>query len=95
MVRVQTPTYEGAMPSGHTETSTINQRRPLTETMRSVLRSVLMAEGHTLGMWPHEMTAGERNAARAMRHRGLLRIATTGAYRTTEAGRAAAAATKS
>lgn len=77
------------MPAGHTEGATINDRRPLTDTMRGVLRSAMLAQRHALGMWPREMSPAERNAARALRHRGLLAMDEVGAYSLTADGRAA------
>jgi len=71
------------MPAGHTDKATINERKPLTPYMRSVLRQ-LADPDRPRSQWT-SFTTGEKNIVRALANRGL---ATTEAIpKLTEAGR--------
>lgn len=79
---------------GHTDKATINQRRPLTENMLRVLRTL---EGRTSayattpprrGLYPREMTQSEKNAAKALDARGMAKW-DNGCWQITDAGSAA------
>lgn len=53
---------------GHTIKATINQRRPLTPTMRRTLRAIIQT-----GQLPHaSLGQAEQNATRALCDRGLV-----------------------
>lgn len=83
------------MPSGHTHMATINQRRSLTDNMRTMLQAIRRGEkrrdfvSHPAGLlfWG-ELTTGEKNAVRALRDRGYVRHTDTLGLELTDAGRA-------
>lgn len=86
------------MPSGHTDTATINQRRPvLTELQIDVLRSVERRQrslaGYTGYLCTAELARYERSPARSLRQRGLIQCDVNGFLTLTDAGREALAAT--
>lgn len=65
------------MPSGHTEKATINQRRPLTSSMVSLLQSLKRwaddtAMGPLKGLCWAELSTPEKNTVRALQDRGLI-----------------------
>jgi hypothetical protein len=63
------------MPMGHTDRATINKRRPLTENMTELLRSLdfqAKQRGPLRGLTTREMTQAEKNAAKALMDRSLI-----------------------
>ncbi len=78
---------------GHTDKTTINQRRPLTDNMLGVLRT--MAGRRSMyattplrrGLYPREMTQAEKNAAKALDARGMCEW-DNGCWMITDAGTA-------
>lgn len=79
------------MPAGHTESETINSRRPLTANMRETLATIARREhaGTALFWDDRDMTQAERNASRALRHRHLTALTPDGRLIMTDTGRAA------
>jgi hypothetical protein len=83
------------MPSGHTDKATINQRRPLTDRMRSALASIARGERradmHGIASLLHwyELSQPEKNSVGALRDRGLVSQDEGGALRLTNQGREA------
>lgn len=82
---------------GHTDKATINQRRPLTENMRAVLRtlarrsdSIYATTPPRRGLYPCEMTQAEKNAAKALHARGMAHW-DNGCWQINDAGRLALA----
>jgi hypothetical protein len=76
---------------GHTDKATINQRRPLTDNMLEVLRtladrlSIYATTPPRRGLYPREMTQAEKNAAKALDARGMAKWG-NGYWQITDAG---------
>jgi hypothetical protein len=84
------------MPSGHTDTATINQRRPLTDNMKRVLEvigrfdQIADTQRSSMGhLHRRDCTEGEKNAIRALIDRGMVTIVMYDWYKLTDAGRRA------
>lgn len=57
------------MPSGHTDTSTIAQRRPLTPEMLALLKRIAATETTGFGGY---LDTGDKSRRRALMDRGLI-----------------------
>lgn len=71
------------MPSGHTDKSTINKRRPMSTRMRQALQEIDQHSPYRI-QW-HELSGGDRNTIRAITDRMLVIDTPEGVVLTDEA----------